>query len=79
MSFGAAASGASPGDAFVAVRDEQPCPCGSGDRFDGCCGPLLRGGAAPSARTSDALALHGVRRRRCPLPFGDMASRHAAG
>lgn len=25
------------------------CPCGSGDVFGGCCGPLLRGAAAPTA------------------------------
>jgi SEC-C motif-containing protein len=34
---------------FVVVRDEQPCPCGSGGRFDECCGPLLRGEPAPTA------------------------------
>ncbi|WP_157541061.1 YchJ family protein [Microbacterium sp. XT11] len=30
---------------------EQPvrCPCGSGDVFDGCCGPLLAGAPAPTA------------------------------
>ncbi len=37
------------GGRFVTVRDEQPCPCGSGERFDGCCAPVLRGSQAPSA------------------------------
>lgn len=32
--------------------DEQPCPCGSGDDFGHCCGPVLDG--AP-ARTAEAL------------------------
>jgi SEC-C motif-containing protein len=32
----------------VRVTDEQPCPCGSGIRFDGCCAPLLRGEPALS-------------------------------
>ncbi len=36
-------------EGFATVRDAQPCPCGSGDRFDGCCAPLLRGAEAPSA------------------------------
>ncbi|QKJ19627.1 YchJ family protein [Microbacterium hominis] len=31
---------------FVRVGDAQPCPCGSGDRFDACCAPVLRGAAA---------------------------------
>ncbi|GAA1949540.1 YchJ family protein [Microbacterium deminutum] len=49
MAFGAAVSGGSTGG-FLALRDEQQCPCGSGERFDGCCAPLLRGDeAAPSA------------------------------
>ncbi|WP_314096961.1 YchJ family metal-binding protein [Microbacterium foliorum] len=29
--------------------DAARCPCGSGDVFGGCCGPLLRGAAAPTA------------------------------
>ncbi|GAT73284.1 YchJ family protein [Microbacterium hydrocarbonoxydans] len=29
--------------------DDSRCPCGSGDLFDGCCGPLLAGAAAPTA------------------------------
>ncbi|WP_251439495.1 YchJ family protein [Microbacterium sp. USTB-Y] len=35
-----------------ATGDRDParrCPCGSGDRFDACCGPLLAGRAAPTA------------------------------
>lgn len=28
-------------------RQGEPCPCGSGDRFDACCGPLLAGQPAP--------------------------------
>lgn len=48
MSFGAAASRASS-DGFVRIADTDPCACGSGDRFDGCCAPLLRGAAAPTA------------------------------
>ena len=47
MTFGAAAG--SPPEGFVRVRAGDACPCGSGTRFDGCCGPLLRGGAAPTA------------------------------
>ncbi|MGH8956596.1 MAG: YchJ family protein [Microbacterium sp.] len=27
----------------------ERCPCGSGDLFGGCCGPLLGGAAAPTA------------------------------
>ncbi|KAF2416644.1 YchJ family metal-binding protein [Microbacterium sp. B35-30] len=26
-----------------------PCPCGSGDRFDGCCAPALQGTPPPTA------------------------------
>ena len=48
MSFGAAASRAAS-DGFPRVADADPCPCGSGDRFDGCCAPMLRGTAAPTA------------------------------
>jgi SEC-C motif-containing protein len=48
VSFGAAASGAAPG-AFPRVADGDPCPCGSGDRFDGCCAPALRGTPVPTA------------------------------
>lgn len=29
--------------------DDSRCPCGSGDLFDGCCGPLLAGAPAPTA------------------------------
>jgi SEC-C motif-containing protein len=45
MSFGAAASSARD-DRFPRPAAGRPCPCGSGDRFDGCCGPLLAGAAA---------------------------------
>ncbi|WP_239453200.1 MULTISPECIES: YchJ family metal-binding protein [Microbacterium] len=31
------------------MGDGDPCPCGSGDRFDGCCAPALRGTPAPTA------------------------------
>lgn len=34
---------------FPTIGDADPCPCGSGERFDGCCAPLLRGADAPSA------------------------------
>lgn len=38
----------------IAAHDGMPddsdrCPCGSGDLFGGCCGPVLRGAAAPTA------------------------------
>ncbi|MFG6493511.1 YchJ family protein [Microbacterium sp. P03] len=29
------------------IASDAPCPCGSGERFDGCCGPLLDGAPAP--------------------------------
>ncbi|WP_240642314.1 YchJ family protein [Microbacterium sulfonylureivorans] len=48
MSFGAAAA-RTPDDRFARVGGDRPCPCGSGDPFDGCCRPLLRGAPAPSA------------------------------
>lgn len=39
-----------PGVAYPEVMDEQRCPCGSGDLFGACCGPLLAGRAeAPTA------------------------------
>jgi SEC-C motif domain protein len=38
MSFGSAARSTPP---------SAPCPCGSDDAFDGCCGPLLAGAPAP--------------------------------
>ena len=53
---------------FATVRDEQPCPCGSGERFDGCCAPLLRGARGSVGGAPDALAVHGVRRGRRPVP-----------
>ena len=46
MSFGPAAG---PAGGFASVAADDPCPCGSGDRFGGCCRPLLRGDAAPTA------------------------------
>ena len=48
MSFGLAASRAAAGG-FPRVADEDPCPCGSGDRYDGCCAPALRETPAPTA------------------------------
>jgi SEC-C motif-containing protein len=48
VSFGAAASRAAF-DGFPRVADADPCPCGSGERFDGCCAPALRGTPAPTA------------------------------
>ena len=48
MSFGAAASRAAP-DGFPRVADADPCPCGSGDRFDGCCATALNGTLASTA------------------------------
>ena len=45
MSFGPA--GTTGG--FASIAPDDPCPCGSGDRFDGCYRPLLRGGPAPTA------------------------------
>jgi SEC-C motif-containing protein len=40
MSFGAR---------FAAPAPADPCPCGTGDRFDACCGPILAGEPAPTA------------------------------
>lgn len=31
------------------VAPAAACPCGSGERFDGCCGPILAGTPAPTA------------------------------
>ena len=45
MSFGQAASR----DRFAGVGIADPCPCGSGRRFDGCCRPILLGQPAPTA------------------------------
>ena len=47
MSFGAAA-GRQP-SAFPRIAGASPCPCGSGDGFDGCCGALIHGAPAPTA------------------------------
>lgn len=46
MSFGPAAG---PAGGFASVAADDPCPCGSGERFGGCCRPLLRGEPAPTA------------------------------
>jgi SEC-C motif-containing protein len=48
VSFGAAASRAADGG-FPRVAGADPCPCGSGDRFDGCCAPALQGTPPPTA------------------------------
>ncbi|KRB37676.1 YchJ family protein [Microbacterium sp. Root180] len=48
MSFGAAAS-RTPDPRFPRPADDAACPCGTGERFGGCCAPLLRGAAAPTA------------------------------
>ena len=48
MSFGPAAGSAG---GFVSVAADDPCPCGSGDPYHGCCGPLLRGEPAPTAES----------------------------
>jgi SEC-C motif domain protein len=34
---------------FPVIGDQQPCACGSGMPYDGCCAPLLRGADAPTA------------------------------
>ncbi|MGZ8804411.1 MAG: YchJ family protein [Microbacterium sp.] len=46
MSFGRAAS---RGGSARTVDSASPCPCGSGDQFGACCGPVLRGTPAPTA------------------------------
>ena len=46
MSFGQAASRPK---GFPTVRGADPCPCGSGAPFDGCCAPILAGSPAPTA------------------------------
>lgn len=48
MSFGPAAGSAG---GFASIAADDPCPCGSGDRYDGCCRPLLRGDPAPTAES----------------------------
>ncbi|MDW4572324.1 YchJ family metal-binding protein [Microbacterium sp. M3] len=69
MSFGAAASRAAAGG-FPRVADTDPCPCGSGDRFHGCCGPVLHGTPAPTAERL-------MRSRYTAFVVGD--ARHLAG
>jgi len=49
MSFGQAASRRK---GFPSVRGADPCPCGSGAVFDGCCAPVLAG---TPARTAEQL------------------------
>jgi SEC-C motif domain protein len=46
------------------VRGDDPCPCGSGQTFDTCCGPVL-GGALPA--TAEAL----MRSRYTAFVVGD--------
>jgi SEC-C motif domain protein len=46
MSFGHAASRGTPA---ARIEDASPCPCGSGEHFGGCCGPLIGGADAPTA------------------------------
>jgi SEC-C motif-containing protein len=48
MSFGQAAS-RTPQEGFARPAAGDPCPCGSGERFEGCCRPVLRGTPAPTA------------------------------
>jgi SEC-C motif domain protein len=69
VSFGAAAENPSTAG-FPAVVAADPCPCGSGERYDGCCGPLLRGAVAP---TPERL----MRSRFTAFVVGD--ARHLAG
>ena len=46
MSFGSAASRGTPPRR---LDGSAPCPCGSGDAFGGCCGPVIAGADAPTA------------------------------
>ncbi len=46
MSFGSAASRDNPARR---LDDSAACPCGSGDSFGGCCGPVIEGAEAPTA------------------------------
>jgi SEC-C motif-containing protein len=66
MSFGRAAS---PSKGSPAVHGSDPCPCGSGLRHDGCCGPILAGAPAPTAERL-------MRSRYCAFVVGD--GRHLA-
>ncbi|MRX42373.1 YchJ family protein [Agromyces kandeliae] len=38
-----------PDRTFATPTDDARCPCGSGGTYGDCCGPLLAGGAAPTA------------------------------
>lgn len=57
MSFGAAAATRAP-------RADAPCPCGSGETYGGCCGPVHRG---ELALTAEAL----MRSRYTAFAIGD--------
>lgn len=46
MSFGRAAS---RGGSARGIDSASRCPCGSGEAFRACCGPVLRGEPAPTA------------------------------
>ncbi|WP_438353158.1 YchJ family protein [Microbacterium sp. CJ88] len=51
---------------FPRVRDTDPCPCGSGGTYDGCCAPAHRG---EPATTPEAL----MRSRYAAFVVGDAA------
>ena len=38
-----------PSEHLPHLRDDSRCPCGSGNTFGSCCGPLLQGAPAPTA------------------------------
>ena len=46
MSFGSAATRGTPPRR---LDGSAPCPCGSGDAFGACCGPVIAGADAPTA------------------------------
>jgi SEC-C motif-containing protein len=52
--------------AFAKVQSADPCPCGSGARFDACCAPILSG-------TPAATALALMRSRYTAFVVGDAA------
>lgn len=64
MSFGEAVG--APQRAARKPPAGSPCPCGSGERFDGCCGPPIAGEAA---RTAERL----MRSRYTAFAIGDAA------
>ncbi|UPL15772.1 YchJ family protein [Microbacterium galbinum] len=51
----------------AAITDSARCPCGSGDLFGGCCGPILR--AETTAPTAERL----MRSRYTAFVIGDVA------